>query len=74
MYLIKLAGNTFANTDMGSEIEKAFEKFVILAPNEQFRFMDKFKTLFMTSKKFIKDYSGKEEIIEQLIQTMLNKL
>jgi predicted DNA-binding transcriptional regulator YafY len=71
LYLIKSAGNIFEDTQIGQEIENAYSKLEQLAPDGLINLMDKFTSLFLTSKKFIKEYSEKEEIIEVLIDAMM---
>ncbi len=71
LYLLKGQAGLFKGTELEKPIRSSFEKLGLFMPQNAFTQLEKIKALFLTSNKFAKDYSGKEKIIEQLTQAML---
>ena len=73
LYMLKNEAVLFKGTDIEKQINLAFEKISMFVPKNLFDQLKKIRALFVPSSKFAKDYSGKEYIIEQLTQAMLEK-
>jgi len=73
LYMLKSEAGLFKGTDIEKHINSAFEKISMFVPSNLFDQLKKIRALFVPSSKFAKDYSGKEYIIEQLMQAMLEK-
>jgi len=73
LYMLKSEAVLFKGTDIERQINSAFEKISMFVPENLFDQLKKIRALFVPSSKFAKDYSGKEHIIEQLMQAMLEK-
>ena len=73
LYMLKNEAVLFKGTDIEKQINLAFEKISMFVPKNLFDQLKKIRALFVPSSKFAKDYSGKEYIIEQLMQAMLEK-
>ena len=71
LYLLKGEGRMYKGTEIETAINTAFGKMEMFVPNGLYDNLKKIKTLFTSSSKFAKDYSGKEEIIETLADAML---
>lgn len=54
-------------------MQSAFGKFSLFLPTDAFSRLDQIKALFISGSKLGKDYTGKEEIIGQLMDAMLKK-
>lgn len=73
LYLIKGHEKIYKNTDIEKKVDSAFAKIDAFAPTGLSDKIQKIRTLFTSTTKFAKDYSGKEELIDNLTDTMLNK-
>ncbi|NQT57174.1 MAG: transcriptional regulator [Desulfobacteraceae bacterium] len=73
LYMLKNEAVLFKGTDIEKQINLTFEKISMFVPKNLFDQLKKIRALFVPSSKFAKDYSGKEYIIEQLMQAMLEK-
>ncbi|MFH0925189.1 MAG: WYL domain-containing transcriptional regulator [bacterium] len=73
LYLMKSGGKLFKGTDLEQHINSAFGKLGLFLPDQSPGQLDKIKALFINSAKYTKDYSGKEEVIDQLTDAMLKK-
>lgn len=73
LYMLRSEGVLFKGTDIEKHISSAFEKISMFVPKNLFNQLNMIRALFVPSSKFAKDYSGKEFIIEQLMQAMLEK-
>lgn len=71
LYLLKSEGRMYKGTEIEIALNTAFGKMEMFVPNGLYDNLKKIKTLFASSSKFAKDYSGKEEIIEDLADAML---
>ncbi len=73
LYLIKGEEKLYRGTEIEKTINSAFQKIGMFLPGEAADQLKKIKTLFVPAAKFSKDYSGKEEIINQLTEAILQK-
>ncbi|MFC1580078.1 helix-turn-helix transcriptional regulator [Thermodesulfobacteriota bacterium] len=73
LYLLKSESALFRGTDIEKNIDSAFDKIGVFVPQKLFDQLKKISALFVPSSKYAKDYAGKEEIIEKLMQAMLEK-
>ena len=71
LYLLRSEGSLFKGTELEKHTRSAFGKFSMFLPEDAFDKLNKIKALFVSASKFVKDYSGKEEIIDQLMDAML---
>ena len=73
LYLMKGQAGLFKGTEIEEHIRGAFSKLGLFVPQNTLAQLEKIKALFLSSAKFAKDYSGKEKIIEQLAQAILER-
>ena len=73
LYLLKGEGKLYRGTEIEKEINSAFIKIGMFLPEGTTDQLRKIKTLFIPAAKFTKDYTGKEEIIEQLTDAIFKK-
>ena len=73
LYLIKSEANVFSGTEIEGHARSGFGKLSMFLPQETLPKLDKIKALFVSASKFSKDYSGKETIINQLMEAMLKR-
>jgi len=71
LYLLRSEGSLLKGTELEKHTRSAFGKFSLFLPKDAFSKLNKIKALFVSASKFVKDYSGKEEIISQLMDAML---
>ena len=71
LYLLRSEASLLKGTDLERHTRSAFGKFSMFLPKDAFSKLNKIKALFVSASKFVKDYSGKEEIIGQLMDAML---
>jgi len=71
LYLLRSEGSLLKGTELEKHTKSAFGKFSMFLPKDAFSKLNKIKALFVSASKFVKDYSGKEEIIDQLMDAML---
>jgi len=71
--LLKGRAGLFQGTEIEKYTKSAFGKLSLFVPKETFSKLSKIKALFISTSKYVKDYSGKEEIIDQLMDAMLKK-
>ena len=73
LYFLKGEGSIFKGTEIDRHTKSAFGKLSLFVPKDAFSKLNKIKALFVSTSKFAKDYSDKEEIINQLMDTMLKR-
>lgn len=71
LYLLRSEGSVLKGTELEKHMNSAFGKLSLFLPKDAFSKLNKIKALFVPATKFAKDYSGKEEIIGQLMDAML---
>jgi predicted DNA-binding transcriptional regulator YafY len=71
LYLLKGEAGLYKGTEIEGQIQSAFEKLGLFVPKDTFSQLEKIKALFIAPAKMPKDYSGKERIIEQLTEAIL---
>lgn len=71
LYLLKAEGKVYKGTEIERAIDSALSKIGLFASNDLADKLNKIKSCFASSSKLVKDYSGKEEIIECLTEAML---
>jgi predicted DNA-binding transcriptional regulator YafY len=72
--LLKDKEAIFANTDIGKALKSASAKIEAVFPADFIGNMHKLKSVFTFSSKMLKDYSGKEEIIDTLTKAIVQTL
>ena len=73
LHLLKGEASLFKGTEIEKHTQSAFRKLGFFVPPETFDKLSKIKALFASPAKSGKDYSGKEQIIDQLMDAMLKK-
>lgn len=73
LYFIKGQERLYKGTEVEKKINSAFTKLGAFIPEGLTGNIDKIKTLFISSSKLTKDYTGKEEIIDSLTDAMLKQ-
>jgi predicted DNA-binding transcriptional regulator YafY len=73
LYLMKNEARIFRGTETEQIIDRVFGKVESYLPEGIFSKLDKIGALFVPSEKFTKDYGGKEELVEDLANAMLQQ-
>jgi len=73
LYFLKGESSLFKGTEIDKHTKSAFGKRSLFVPEDAFSKLNKIKALFVSTSKFAKDYSEKEEIINQLMDAMLKR-
>ena len=73
LYLLRGQEKLYRGTGLESTIKSAFGKIEMLLPQTAVKKLQNIKTLFVPVVKFPKNYSGKEELIENLTDAMLDR-
>jgi predicted DNA-binding transcriptional regulator YafY len=73
LYFLKGHTKLYRGTNIEQEINRAFAKLDVFVPDGLADRLERVKTLFITTTEFAKDYSGKEELIEDLTDAMLQQ-
>ena len=73
LYLLRGDEKIYKGTEIEKTINAAFHKIGMFLPEEAEDQLKKIKTLFVPAAKFTKDYSDKEEVIDQLMEAILKK-
>ena len=73
LYLLRSEANLLKGTDLERHTNSAFGKFSMFLPKDAFGKLDRIKALFVSASKFVKDYSGKEALIGQLMDAIMKK-
>lgn len=71
--LLRSEVGPFKGTEIEKDMESAFAKLGAFLPEKLFKNLGKVRALFVASRKFAKDYKGKEQIIDDLTQAMLEQ-
>jgi len=73
LYLLKGEARIGKHTEIQKRADSAFDKIGQLVPPGVFSQLNRINSLFTSSEKFAKDYSGKEKIIDGCTDAMLRK-
>ena len=73
LYFLKGEGTLFKGTEIENHTNSAFGKLGLFAHGDTLRQLRKIKTLFLSPSRVAKDYSGKEDIINDLMGSMLKE-
>jgi predicted DNA-binding transcriptional regulator YafY len=73
LYFLKGHARLYQGTDIETEINRAFAKLDTFVPDGFEKRLEKVKTLFSPTAQFAKDYSGKEKIIDDLTEAILQQ-
>ena len=73
LYLLRSEASLLKGTELEKHTHSAFGKFSMFLPKDAFGKLDKIKALFVSASKFVKDYSGKEALIGQLMDAIMKK-
>lgn len=71
--LLRSEVGPFKGTEIEKDMESAFAKLGSFLPEKLFRNLGKVRALFVASRKFAKDYKGKEQVIDDLTHAMLEQ-
>jgi predicted DNA-binding transcriptional regulator YafY len=74
LYFIRGYARTYRGTDIERNIEGAFAKLDAFMPDRMAEQLDKVKTLFIAASRFNKDYSDKQEAIDQLTDAIFRRI
>ena len=74
LYLLKSEASIYKGTELEETIDSAFRKIGMLLPGKIEEKLKNLKNIFVPIAKFKKDYSGKNEIIEQLVEVMFESI
>jgi len=73
LYFLKGHARLYQGTDIETEINRAFAKLDTFVPDGFEKRLEKVKTLFSPASQFAKDYTGKEKIIDDLTEAILQQ-
>jgi len=73
LYLLRSEASLLKGTELERHTNSAFGKFSMFLPKDAFGKLDRIKALFVSASKFVKDYSGKEYLIGQLMDAIMKK-
>jgi predicted DNA-binding transcriptional regulator YafY len=73
LYLVKGETRLFRGTEIQKNVDSAFSKLSMFMPKGLFQHLAKIRTLFVPSSKLAKDYSGKEELIDELRKAIIQR-
>lgn len=73
LYFLKGHARLYQGTEIETEINRAFAKLDTFVPDGFEKRLEKVKTLFSPSSQFTKNYTGKEKIIDDLTEAMLQQ-
>jgi predicted DNA-binding transcriptional regulator YafY len=71
LYLLRSEGSLLKGTELEKQTRSAFGKLAMFLPADALSRLDKIKALFVSASKYVKDYSGKEDLIERLMDAMI---
>lgn len=71
--LLRPYADTFSGTEIAERLERLFIRLDAFVPEGLGNRLQSIKSLFLADDKFAKDYSGKEEILDTLVQAMLER-
>lgn len=72
LYFLKGEAKTIHNIDLADNIKSAFTKIGMFTPKGFVKKLAKLQSLFLLDTKMAKSYAGKQEIIDQLTNAMLD--
>jgi predicted DNA-binding transcriptional regulator YafY len=73
LYFLKGHAKLYKGTDIETNIERAFAKLDVFVPEGLGNKLEKVKTLLISDKKFVKDYSKKDEIIDKITSAIMKQ-
>lgn len=73
LYFLKGHARLYQGTGIEDNIERAFAKLDVFVPAGLADRLERVKTLLITANKFVKDYKGKDEIIDNLTKAILQQ-
>ena len=73
LYLIKSEATIYRGTDIEKTLEVVFNRISTFVPIDLGKKLARVKSLFLSSEKLSKDYSGKEELIDQLANAIISQ-
>jgi len=73
LYFLKGHARLYQGTGIEDNIERAFAKLDVFVPSGLADRLERIKTLLVTANKFVKDYKGKDEIIDNLTKAILQQ-
>jgi predicted DNA-binding transcriptional regulator YafY len=73
LYFLKGHAKLYKGTDIESNISRAFAKLDVFVPEGLADKLEKVKSLLITSTKFVKDYSEKDEIIDSITSAIMQQ-
>lgn len=73
LQLLRGSSHAFRGTEVDTTIDQVFSRLDAFVPAGFAASLQKIAPLFSSADKMAKDYSGKEELIEQLVDAMLNR-
>lgn len=73
LQLLRSKSASFRGTEIGETLESLFARLDAFVPSNLSLSFKKIEPLFTSSDKFAKEYSGKESILEDVIEAMLNR-
>lgn len=69
--MLRAEAGSFRGTEIETVLDGFFEKVAIALPPDFLARLQRIRTLFVPSSKMAKEYTGKEELIQDLTQAML---
>ena len=73
LHMIKGEARIYRGTEIEKKIESAFVKLSAFLPENAIKKLSRIKRIFIPTEKLAKDYSGKEELIDQLTDAMIQQ-
>ena len=71
LYFLRAESSLYSGTEIEKHIDSAFDRLSRFVPDKFHQHISRLKSLFVSSRKLNKDYSGKEAIIDTLTMAML---
>ena len=72
LYILKMQNRVALDTEIERHLNTAFRKISAVLPDNISDLVAKLNSIFLVNASFAKDYSGKEEILDDLIEATLN--
>nr|WP_321514451.1 WYL domain-containing protein [uncultured Pseudodesulfovibrio sp.] len=73
LQLLRSQATLFKGTEIERTLDRLFSRLDAFVPEGLFASLSKLEPLFGSSDKFAKDYSGKEAILDSLVEAMLKR-
>lgn len=73
LLLVKNSTAIFKGSEIGKEVDNVFDKLKAFLPSGMAKTLARVQDIFLAADNFVKDYSGKEQIIDSLVKGILQQ-